>query len=172
MQPGQPSKKGSFQAVASPCSAPRFRSFWPKLTSEEKVGASILIKACEAPFRQIVLNTGYDPSVMLQEVLGQEKSVGFNAITEKVEDLLKCGVIDPVKVVKASLSHAVSMAGIVLPLRSSHRRRETLTISPPARGHVMNTRPLRAGIVSWAKFRTRPQHCFEKTRAVRPGFPR
>ncbi len=84
------------------------------LSKEEEVGAQILLKACEAPFKQIVTNTGYDSSVILDEVLKKEKSFGFNANTERVEDLLKCGVIDPAKVVKSSLAHAVSMAGIVL----------------------------------------------------------
>lgn len=85
-----------------------------KLSKEEDVGAQILLKACEAPFKQIVFNTGFDSSVILNEVLNKEQSFGFNALSEKVEDLLKCGVIDPAKVVKISLSHAVSMAGIVL----------------------------------------------------------
>jgi chaperonin GroEL len=85
-----------------------------KLSKEEDVGAQILLKACEAPFKQIVTNTGYDASVILEEVLLKEKSFGFNALTEKVEDLLKSGVIDPAKVVKSSLTHAVSMASIVL----------------------------------------------------------
>jgi len=85
-----------------------------KLSKEESVGASILLKACEAPFRQIAMNTGFDPSLLLQEVLQKGKNFGFNALTEQVEDLLTSGVIDPVKVVKSSLSHAVSMAGIVL----------------------------------------------------------
>ena len=86
----------------------------PQLSKEETIGASILLKACEAPFRQIVLNTGFDPSICLQEVLEKEKFFGFNAISEKIEDLMQCGVIDPVKVVKNSIAHAVSMAGIVL----------------------------------------------------------
>ncbi len=85
-----------------------------KLSKEEEVGAQILLKACEAPFKQIVLNTGFDPSVILEEVLKKERNFGFNALSEQVEDLLKCGVIDPSKVVKSSLTHAVSMAGIVL----------------------------------------------------------
>ena len=85
-----------------------------KLGKEEEVGAQILLRACEAPFRQIVLNSGFDPSLLLEEVLKQGKTFGFNALTELVEDLLKCGVIDPAKVVKNSLAHAVSMAGIVL----------------------------------------------------------
>ncbi len=85
-----------------------------KLSKEEQVGAQILLRACEAPFRQIVMNTGFDPSVILDEVMKKEKTFGFNAIAERVEDLLKSGVIDPAKVVKNSLTHAVSMAGIVL----------------------------------------------------------
>lgn len=85
-----------------------------KLSKEEALGANILLKACEAPFNQIVANTGGDCSVVLNEVLKKEKNFGFNAMSEKVEDLLKCGVIDPAKVVKSSLTHAVSMAGIVL----------------------------------------------------------
>ena len=84
------------------------------LSKEEEVGAQILFKACEAPFKQIVLNTGYDSSVILEEVLKKGGNFGFNALTEKVEDLIACGVIDPCKVVKYSLMHAVSMAGVVV----------------------------------------------------------
>lgn len=84
------------------------------LSPEEAVGAQILLRACEAPIRQIIFNTGCDPSVLLGEVLLKGPSFGFNALTEQVEDLLKTGVVDPAKVVKSSLSHAVSVAGIAL----------------------------------------------------------
>lgn len=84
------------------------------LSKEEEVGAQILIKACSAPFKQIVDNTGLDSSVILEDVISKPSSFGFNAMSEKVEDLYKSGVIDPTKVVKSSLSHAVSVAGIVL----------------------------------------------------------
>jgi chaperonin GroEL len=91
------------------------RSSYPALSPEEQIGANILYKACEAPFRQIVINTGLDASVILDQVLAhQNKSYGFNALTETIEDLLLAGIIDPVKVVKSSLRHAVSMAGVVL----------------------------------------------------------
>jgi len=80
----------------------------------DDVGAKILLRACEAPFKQIVFNTGYDSSLLLEEVLKGGKNIGFNAVTEKVEDLLKAGVIDPAKVVKNSLIYAVSVAGMVL----------------------------------------------------------
>lgn len=85
-----------------------------KLEKEEEVGAQILLKACEAPFRQIVKNSGYDASLMLEEALNSGKTFGFNAMSEKVEDFIKAGIIDPAKVVKISLMHAVSMAGIIL----------------------------------------------------------
>lgn len=85
-----------------------------ELGKEESIGAQILLRACSAPFKQIVQNTGYDSSIVLEEVLAKGKNFGFNALSEKVEDLIKCGVIDPAKVVKMSLSHAVSMAGMVI----------------------------------------------------------
>jgi chaperonin GroEL len=84
------------------------------LTKEETVGAQILLRACEAPFRQIVLNAGLDPSVLLGEALAKGLPFGFNALTDKIENLLLAGVIDPAKTVKSSLAHAVSVAGVVL----------------------------------------------------------
>lgn len=85
-----------------------------KLDEEEMPGLNILIKACEEPMRQIVSNTGFDASTILEEVLQAKANFGFNAVSEKVEDLTLAGVVDPSKVVKNSLSHAVSMAGVVL----------------------------------------------------------
>jgi len=84
------------------------------LSKEEAVGASILLKACEAPFRQIVENSGCDSSVFLEEVLTGGANTGFNALTGKTEDLLKANVIDPAKVVKNSLIYSTSVAGVVL----------------------------------------------------------
>lgn len=85
-----------------------------KLEGDETLGAQIVAKACEAPARQIVLNTGLDGSVVIAQLRGEKDNMGFNALTEQVEDLLKSGVIDPVKVVKNALTHAASVAGIVL----------------------------------------------------------
>lgn len=84
------------------------------LEGEEKLGAQILQKACEAPLKQIVMNAGYDSSVVLGDILTAGGNFGFNAMEEKVEDMLLAGVIDPAKVVKNALKHAVSTAGIVL----------------------------------------------------------
>jgi chaperonin GroEL len=85
-----------------------------KLSGEEAIGAQIVFKACEAPFKQIVSNTGFDSSVVLDEVLSKSAHFGFNATTECVEDLIQAGVVDPAKVVKNGLRYAVSTAGIVL----------------------------------------------------------
>jgi chaperonin GroEL len=85
-----------------------------KLSGDEAIGAHIVLKACEAPFKQIVSNAGFDSSVLLDEVLAADLHFGFNALSEKVEDLLKAGVVDPAKVVKNALRFAVSTAGVVL----------------------------------------------------------
>ena len=85
-----------------------------QLEGDEAIGAKLVLKACETPTRQIVINTGLDGSVIIAELLTLPDHMGFNALTEKIEDLLKCGVIDPVKVVKNALTHAASVAGVVL----------------------------------------------------------
>jgi chaperonin GroEL len=85
-----------------------------KLEGDEAVGARIVLQACEAPLKQIVSNAGFDGSVILSEVLQSPKNYGFNVLTEKVEDLIAAGVIDPAKVIKNTLTYAASTAGIVL----------------------------------------------------------
>jgi chaperonin GroEL len=84
------------------------------LEGDELLGAKLVARACEAPARQIAYNSGLDGSVILAEVKEKKENFGFNAMTEKVEDLLQAGVIDPVKVVKNCLIHASSVGGIVL----------------------------------------------------------
>jgi chaperonin GroEL len=83
-----------------------------KLLNTAGIGGAIVRKACEAPFRQIVTNSGCNPSLFMEEVLKQGPNFGFNALSLQVEDLLKNNVIDPMKVVKNSLSFAASIAGI------------------------------------------------------------
>lgn len=85
-----------------------------KLEGDEELGAKIVATACEAPIKQIIVNTGLDGSIVLSEIQDAKDSFGFNALTEKVEDLLLAGVIDPAKVVKNCLMHAASVGGIVL----------------------------------------------------------
>ncbi|MFA6915189.1 MAG: chaperonin GroEL [Parachlamydiales bacterium] len=84
------------------------------LKGDELLGAKIVYQACEAPFKQIVANSGHDGSVLIYELESKPANFGFNVLTEKVENLIESGVIDPAKVVKRSLIHAASSAGIIL----------------------------------------------------------
>lgn len=84
------------------------------LEGDEAIGAKIALQACETPIKQIVYNTGFDGSVILNQILKSPANYGFNALLEKVEDLVAAGVIDPAKVVKNSLMYAASAAGIIL----------------------------------------------------------
>ncbi len=85
-----------------------------KLEGDELFGAKLFMQACEAPLRQIAINAGHDGSVVTSDVQKAPASFGFNVLTEKVEDLVQAGVIDPAKVVKHALLFASSAAGIVL----------------------------------------------------------
>ncbi|OFZ28647.1 MAG: chaperonin GroL [Bdellovibrionales bacterium RIFCSPHIGHO2_01_FULL_40_29] len=82
---------------------------------EEAFGAKIIKRACEEPIRQIATNAGLDGAIVVDRIL-QEKSVnwGFNAYTDEYTDLLKDGVIDPVKVVRCALTNAASVSSLML----------------------------------------------------------
>lgn len=84
------------------------------LKGDEKIGIDILKSACCFPSRQIIENCGFDGHVILEKINESPQNFGFNANTETVEDLIKAGVIDPAKIVKNSLIHAVSIGSIVL----------------------------------------------------------
>jgi len=85
-----------------------------KLSDEETIGLNIVVRACQAPFKQIVDNCGKDSSLYLEEVLSKGKGFGFDAKSETVIDLVKGQVIDPTKVVKNCLKYAASVAGVIL----------------------------------------------------------
>ncbi|MEM1417477.1 MAG: chaperonin GroEL, partial [Myxococcota bacterium] len=83
-------------------------------TDEQKVGVNILSRAVEEPLRQISANAGLEGSIVVNEVKSSKGGHGFNARTEKYEDLIKAGVIDPTKVVRSALQNAASVAGLML----------------------------------------------------------
>jgi chaperonin GroEL len=88
-----------------------------KLTGEnddEQTGINIIERALEEPLRQIVANAGMEGSVIVSKVKDGKNDFGFNAKTEKFENLMKSGIIDPVKVVRVALQHAASVAGMLL----------------------------------------------------------
>ncbi|MCB9293584.1 MAG: chaperonin GroEL [Lewinellaceae bacterium] len=81
---------------------------------DEKIGVQIVKKSLEAPLRIIADNAGVEGSVVLQRVLGEKGSFGYNARTDTFEDLKQAGVIDPTKVTRIALENAGSIAGMVL----------------------------------------------------------
>jgi chaperonin GroEL len=85
-----------------------------KLTHDEEVGYNIIRRACRAPLTQIAGNAGVDGAVVCEKVSEAKGNVGYNAATGVYEDLVKCGVIDPVKVTRSALVNAASVATLLL----------------------------------------------------------
>jgi len=83
-------------------------------TEDETTGIQIVKRALEEPLRQICLNAGLDGSIIVQKVKEGKDDFGFNARTEKFENLFETGVIDPTKVARVALQNAASVAGIIL----------------------------------------------------------
>jgi len=81
---------------------------------EEKLGASIIAKACEAPILQIAKNCGKEGEVVLDRCKNLEFGMGYNAATDSYEDLFENGVVDPVKVTCWALENSCSIASMVL----------------------------------------------------------
>jgi chaperonin GroEL len=81
---------------------------------DQDAGIQIVLRALEEPLRQIVANSGAEPSVVLNKVLEGKDSFGYNAQTAEFGDLVQQGVIDPTKVVRFALQNAASVAGLVL----------------------------------------------------------
>jgi chaperonin GroEL len=85
-----------------------------KARGDEKLGVDIVRRALEEPLRQIAQNSGRDGSVVAEEVRALPKTHGFNALTGEYGDMLKMGVIDPVKVTRTALQNAASVAALML----------------------------------------------------------
>ena len=85
-----------------------------KLTGDEQTGVEIVRKAIEAPLRQIAINAGENPGIVLHKVLEGKDGTGYNADTGQYTDLIADGVIDPTKVVRTALENASSVARILL----------------------------------------------------------
>ena len=86
-----------------------------KFAEEELFGAKIIKRACEEPVRQISANAGLDGAIVVNSILADKSaSFGYNAYSDEYTDLLKDGVIDPVKVVRCALTNAASVASLML----------------------------------------------------------
>jgi len=85
-----------------------------KFKNDSQIGVDIVRRSIEEPLRQIAQNAGFEGSIVVEKVREKETDMGFNAMTEKYENLVKSGVLDPTKVVRSALQNAASIAGVLL----------------------------------------------------------
>jgi len=105
---------------------------------DQTTGIKIVQKALEEPLRQIVNNAGLEGSVVLQKVLEGKDDFGFNAATEKYENLIKAGVIDPTKVTRTALENAASVASLLITTEAVvFEKKENEPAMPPMPGGGM-----------------------------------
>ena len=84
------------------------------LVGDEKTGAGIVARAVEAPLRQLVANAGREAALIVEQVKKGKGGDGYNVATDKFEDLIKSGVVDPTKVTRTALQNAASISGLLL----------------------------------------------------------
>ena len=85
-----------------------------RVDGDAQFGVNIVKRALEEPLRQIAYNAGHDGSVVVKRVIHENGNTGFNAESEKYEDLMKAGVIDPTKVARLAIQNAASVAALLL----------------------------------------------------------
>jgi chaperonin GroEL len=85
-----------------------------KVEGDQQIGVNIIRRAIEEPVRWIATNAGHEGSIVVQKVREMDSDSGFNAQTEKYENLVSAGVIDPAKVVRSALQNAASIASLLL----------------------------------------------------------
>jgi chaperonin GroEL len=85
-----------------------------EVVGDEQIGVQIIARAIEEPMRWIAANAGHEGSIVVQRVREMADEEGFNAQTERYENLVAAGVIDPTKVVRSALQHAASIASLLL----------------------------------------------------------
>lgn len=82
---------------------------------DEQIGMNIVKRALEEPLRQIVANAGKEGAVILERVRSEKNAnIGYNVLTERFEDLVAAGIVDPAKVIRSALQNASSIAGLLL----------------------------------------------------------
>ncbi len=97
---------------------PKVESIMNTLEGGKKLGAEIVLKALEEPVKQIAINAGLEPAVIVDKVKNSEVGVGFDAAKEQYVDMKKAGIVDPTKVTRSALQNAASIASMVLTTES------------------------------------------------------
>ena len=97
---------------------PKVSKLVDTLENGEKLGAQIVLKALEEPVKQIAINAGLEPAVIVNKVKESEAGIGFDAANEQYVDMKKVGIVDPTKVTRSALQNAASIASMVLTTES------------------------------------------------------
>ena len=98
---------------------PAVKALLDTVEGDEKTGVSIVLKALEAPIRQIAFNSGLEGSVIIDKIVNSGKvNYGFDAYKEQYTDMLEAGIVDPTKVTRSALENAASVAAMVLTTES------------------------------------------------------
>ena len=97
---------------------PEVEKFVSGLEKEEKLGGNIVLRALQEPVRQIAINAGLEPAVILEKVKASPVGVGFDAGKEEYVDMKKAGIVDPTKVSRSALQNAASVAAMILTTES------------------------------------------------------
>src|SRR3954471_10829639 len=105
-----------------------------QLEGDEKIGSQIVRRAIEHPLKQLCANAGVDGGVVAKEVLSAKGNNGYNVATDKFEDLVKAGVVDPTKVTRTALQNAASIAGLLLTTEAIVTEMPEKEKSPPMPG--------------------------------------
>ena len=85
-----------------------------KVEGDEKTGVDCILKALEAPLRQLVANAGMEGSVIVNQIKKEKNTVGFDVENNKITDMLEAGIIDPTKVARTALQNAASIASLLI----------------------------------------------------------
>ena len=120
--------------VALVSTIPAVTSLLAETEGDEKTGVAIVLKALEAPIRQIAQNAGLEGSVIVDRIVSSgNANFGFDAYKEEYTDMISAGIVDPTKVTRSALENAASVASMVLTTESlvADKKEET-PVAPPA----------------------------------------
>ena len=87
-------------------------------SGDEKTGMTIILKALEEPVKQIAKNAGLEGSVIVEKVKASKAGIGYNALIDEYQDMVKAGIVDPTKVTRSALQNAASVASMILTTES------------------------------------------------------
>ena len=98
---------------------PAVKALLDTVSGDEKTGVNIVLKALEAPIKQIAFNAGLEGSVIIDKIVNSGKvNYGFDAYNENYTDMIDAGIVDPTKVTRSALENAASVAAMVLTTES------------------------------------------------------